>query len=175
VNDVLGISSPLVDLAYTLGLGIGLAGLPVATAIAILRYRLFDIDLIIRLTLVYGTLTALLAAVYVGIVVAAQSVIRGLIGVRGEQPVVIVASTLLVVALSTPLRRGVRAAIDRRFYRRKVDAERTLAAFSATLGQEVDLERLRARLVAVVEETMQPEHTSLWLRAAPPSRSQDTR
>jgi hypothetical protein len=139
--------------------------IPLCFGIAILRYRLFDIDVIIRLTLVYGTLTALLAAVYVALVVAAHSVVQGLTGEAGEQPAVIVASTLLVIALSTPLRRGVRAAVDRRFYRRKADAERTLVAFGATLGQEVDLERLSAQLVAVVEETMQPEHASLWLRA----------
>jgi hypothetical protein len=148
---------------------------PLCVGIAILRYRLWDIDLIIRLTLVYGTLTALLAAAYVGLVVAAQAAVRALTGQVGEQPVIIVASTLLVVALSTPLRHAIQAAIDRRFYRRKADAERTLAAFGATLGREVDLARLSAQLLAVVEETMQPKHTSLWLRGSPLGRAQGTR
>jgi hypothetical protein len=144
---------------------LSLDSIPLALTIAVLRFRLFDLDVLIRLTLVYGTLTATLAGIYVGFVVAAQSVVRGLTGERGEQPVVIVASTLLVVALSTPLRRRLQAGVDRRFYRRKYDAERTLAAFGATLRQEVDLERLQERLLAVVEETVQPAHVSLWLRA----------
>jgi hypothetical protein len=174
-NTVLGISLPLLDQVFILGSKLGLIGLPVATGIAILRYRLFDIDLIIRLTLIYGTLTALLAAVYLGLVLAAQTLVRGLTGERGEQPPVIVASTLLVVALATPLRRGVQAAIDRRFYRRKYDAEQTVAAFGQALRSEVELERLRERVLAVVEETMQPAHAALWLRAAPPVRPRDTR
>src|SRR5262249_11176554 len=120
VNSVLGISSPALDLVYRLGLGIGLVGLPIATGIAILRYRLFDIDLIIRLTLVYGTLTALLATAYLALVLAAAAVVHALTGQAGDEPPVIVASTLVVVALATPLRRGVQAAIDRRFYRRRV-------------------------------------------------------
>jgi hypothetical protein len=169
VNNVLGISSPLVDLASSLGLGIGLVGLPITTGIAILRYHLFDIDVIIRLTLIYGTLTALLAGAYLGLVLAAEAVVHSLTGQAGDEPPVIVASTLVVVALATPLRRGVQAAIDRRFYRRRVDAERTIAAFGATLRSEVDLEQLSARLVAVVEETMQPAHASFWLRL--PGRS----
>jgi hypothetical protein len=148
---------------------------PLCMGIAILRYRLWDIDLLIRLTLVYGTLTATLAGVYVALVVAGQAVIRGLTGLTGEQPVIIVASTLLVVALSTPLRRGVRGAVDRRFYRRQYDAERTLVVFGQALRREVELERLREQVLAVVEETMQPAHAAVWLRAAPPSRSQDTR
>jgi hypothetical protein len=138
---------------------------PLCFAIAILRYHLWDIDVLIRRTLVYGTLTALLAAVYAGVVIGAQALLRALQGQAGQQPVVIVASTLLVVGLSTPLRRGVQATIDRRFYRRRIDAARTIAAFGATLRSEVDLERLRALLLEVVEETMQPTHASLWLRA----------
>ena len=148
---------------------------PLSLGVATLRYRLFDIDLIIRLTLVYGTLTAVLAALYVGLVVGAQALVRAFTGQAGEQPLVIVASTLLVVALSTPLRRGVRSAIDRRFYRRTVDAERTIAAFGATLRNEVDLEQLRTRLVAVVEETMQPAHASFWLRLPRPQRAAGAR
>jgi hypothetical protein len=171
VNNVLGISSPAIDLAYSLGTALAFIGLPVATGLAILRYRLFDIDVIIRRTLVYGTLTTALAGVYVGVVIGAQAVVQALTGQRGEQPpLVIVASTLLVAALVTPQRRGIQAAIDRRFYRRKVDAERTLAAFGATLRNEVELERVRELMLAVIEETMQPAHAWLWLRAPPPQR-----
>jgi hypothetical protein len=168
-----GLYALCVDLAFS----VALTFLVVCIAVAVLHSRLFDIDVLIRLTLVYGTLTSLLAAAYVGLVVGAQAAVRALAltGQAGEQPAVIVASTLLVAALVTPLRRGIQAAIDRRFYRRKLDAARTLAAFSASLGQEVDLERLSAQLVAVVQETMQPAHASLWLRAPPPVRSQDTR
>jgi hypothetical protein len=166
MTGTLGLKAPFVIAwAYPLIWPIALTGLALAAGLSILRYRLYDIDLIIRLTLVYGTLSALLAGAYLALVLAAQAAVQGLTGERGEQPVVIITSTLLVVALFTPLRRGVQAAIDRRFYRRKADAERTLAAFGAALGQEVDLERLRARLVAVVEATMQPAHASLWLRA----------
>src|SRR5262249_43954764 len=140
-QNLLGVSSPALDLAWTLSFFVAIIGLPIATGLSILRYRLFDIDLIIRLTLVYGTLTAVLAGGYFALVVASQAVVRGLTGERGGQPVVIVVSTLLVVALSTPLRRSVQAAIDRRFYRGKYDAERTLAAFGQALRGEVALER----------------------------------
>jgi hypothetical protein len=164
VRDVLGLPIPALVLGLDVGYYSAGIGLPLVAGLSILRYRLFDIDVIIRLTLIYGTLTATLAGVYVGIVIAAQIVIRPLTGQAGEQPPVIVASTLLVVALSAPLRRSVQAAIDRRFYRPKVDAEQTLAAFSATLRSEVDLNRLREGVLAVVEETMQPAHAWLWLR-----------
>jgi len=173
-QNMLGISSPFVDVAYSLGIGIGIIGLPIATGLAILRYRLFDIDVLIRLTLVYGTLTALLAGIYVALVLAAQAMVRALAGQAGQQPVVIVASTLLVAALVTPLRHAIQVAIDRRFYRRKVDAERTLSAFGATLRGEVDLAELSAHLLAVVEETMQPEHASLWLRPLLPMPPRST-
>jgi hypothetical protein len=138
-------------------------GLPLVAGLAILRYRLFDIDLLIRRTLVYGSLTALLAGVYFGIVVGAQSTVRALTGQAGQQPVIIVASTLLIAALFTPLRRGLQAFIDRRFYRRKYDAQKLLAAFGQALRTETDLTELSARVVAVVEETMLPAHVSLWL------------
>jgi hypothetical protein len=164
---------PLPALVLALDVGYYSAGilLPIVTGLSILRYRLFDIDVIIRLTLIYGTLSTVLVGAYVTLVLTAQAVVRGLTGVPGEQPVVIVASTLLVVALFNPLRSGVQAAIDRRFYRSKVDAARTMAAFGATLRAEVDLERLSAHLLLVVEETMQPAYVSLWLPAAPPTRS----
>jgi len=158
----------LYSLFVNLVVSVVLAFLVVCIAVAVLHSRLFDIDVIIRRALVYGTLTAVLAAVYVGIVIGAQAVVQALTGQRGQQPVFIVASTLLVAALFNPLRRGIQAAIDRRFYRKKYDAERTLAAFSASLGSEADLERVRERVLAVVQETMQPAHVSLWLR--PPER-----
>lgn len=131
-------------------------------AIAILRSRLWDIDTIINKTLVYGLLTALLAGVYAGLVIGLQALLGGLF--HQTNAIVLVVSTLAIAALFHPLRRRIQQIIDRRYYRRKYDAARTLAAFSATLRNEVDLERLREQLVAVVQETMQPSHVSLWLR-----------
>jgi hypothetical protein len=144
----------------------------VCVGMAILRYRLYDIDVIIRRTLVYGMLSAILAAVYFGVVIGAQSVVQALTGQTGQQPVLIVASTLLVAALFTPLRRGIQTTIDRRFYRRKVDAAKTLAAFGQTLRTETDLAQLSERLVAVVQETMQPAQVSLWLASPRPTPNQ---
>jgi hypothetical protein len=132
--------------------------------IALLRYRLWDIDVLINRALVYGTLTAILTLTYVGLILALQSLTHALTGQAGDQPVVIVGSTLVIAALFTPLRRRIQTIIDRRFYRRKYDAARTLAAFTATLRNEVDLSRMSEDLVAVVQETIQPAHISLWLR-----------
>jgi hypothetical protein len=136
--------------------------IPLSFAIAILRYRLWDVDVLINKTLVYGLLTGTLVAVYAGCIVGLQALLRGLFNQTSE--VAIVLSTLVIAALFQPLRKRIQAIIDRRFYRRKDDAARTLAAFSATLRNEVDLSKLREQLVAVVQETMQPAHVSLWLR-----------
>lgn len=135
-----------------------------ACAAARLRSQLWNIDVIIRRTLIYGTLTAILAAVYVSVVIGAQSLVQALTGQRGQRPVVIVASTLLIATLFDPLRRHLQAFIDRRFYRRTYNAARTLAAFGATLRTETDLAQLSEHLVTVARETIQPAHVSLWLR-----------
>jgi hypothetical protein len=138
------------------------AGIPVAVGIAILRYRLYDIDLLINRTLVYGALTALLVAVYVGSVVLLQGALRALIG--HESQLAVVTSTLLIAALFNPLRHRIQAFIDRRFYRKKYDAAKTLEAFSTKLRDETNLDSLSDDLTSVVKETMQPAHVSLWLR-----------
>ena len=136
--------------------------IPLSIGVAVLRSRLFDIDVLINRTLVYGTLTVSLALVYVGSVVLLQSALRALTGETSQ--LVVVASTLAIAALFGPLRRRIQDLIDRRFYRRKYDTAKTLAAFSSRLREETDLESLNSELLLVVRETMQPAHVSLWLR-----------
>lgn len=141
---------------------LGAALLPVAVGVAILRYRLWDIDVIIRRTLVYTTVTVLLALGYFGGVVVLQSVFQALTG--QTSPLAVVASTLAIAALFTPLRRRVQDIVDRRFYRRKYNAEQVLAQFAATARDEVELSRLTDQLLLAVEDTMQPAQVGLWLR-----------
>ncbi len=138
--------------------------IPLAAGIAILRYRLYDIDVVINRALVYGPLTAMLALVYFGGVTATQAVLQTLTGQEKLPQLAIVVSTLLIAALFTPFRHRIQSFIDRRFYRRKYDARKTLEAFSAKLRDETDLDALSNDLVGVVRETMQPAHVSLWLR-----------
>jgi hypothetical protein len=145
--------------------GLALIALPTAVGVAVLRYRLYGIDVVINRTLVYGPLTAMSVLFYIGGVVSLQYAFRALTG-QGSQ-IAIVASTLAIAALFNPLRRRVQAFVDRRFYRRKYDAAKTLGAFSAKLRDETDLDALNAELVSVVRETMQPAHASLWLRPDP--------
>ena len=141
--------------------------LPLALAVGILRYRLFDIDVIIRKTTSYALLTALLALVYFGSVVVLQRLLTPL---TGNSAPAVALSTLLIAALFLPLRRRVQDLIDRRFFRRKYDAEKVLARFAATARDETDLDALTAELARVIQETMQPEHVSVWLRPVENSR-----
>ena len=146
---------------------------PLSLAIAILRYRLWDVDVLINKTLVYGGLSGTLLAVYAVCILGLQALLRRLFNQTSE--IAIVVSTLVIAALFQPLRKRIQAGIDRRFYRRKYDAARTLTAFSASLRNEVDLSQLSEQLVAIVQETMQPTHISLWLRPLEPSRQRNTR
>jgi hypothetical protein len=139
--------------------------IPLSIAIAILRYRLWDVDALINKALVYGLLTALLGALYAGLIIGVGSLVGAVSG-QDSQPLVLVISTLAIAALFLPARQWVQRLIDRRFYRRRYDAEKALAGFSAGLRSEVNLEQVRERLLAVVNETMQPEQVSLWLRQA---------
>jgi hypothetical protein len=149
---------------------VGVVSSPVAMGIAIFRYRLYQIDLIINRTLVYAPLTALLVALYFGAIVLLQIVF---VALTGEQSTLaVVASTLLIAALFNPLRRRIQGFIDRSFYRRKYDAAKTLEAFSFKLRDETDLDSLSDDPVGVVSETMQPAHVSLWLRPETASEGQ---
>jgi hypothetical protein len=185
----------LIEFAYTFGYGLfpsffspgSLPGMilspisnvvpiliPLSFGFAILRYRLWDIDFIIHRTLLYSTLTVVLAVIYEVSVFTLQSLTSGLTFIKGNQ-LAIVASTFLIGGLFKPLHDRTRALIDRRFYRRKYDAAKTLAAFSTTIRDEVDLNQLCTKLTAVVQETMQPAHVSLWLCSPKRSLEKTTR
>ncbi len=159
--------SPYPTLAASLEM-LTLALGPIAFTIAVLRYRLFDLGLLLNRTLVYGSLTALLAMVYVGCVISLQAAVRGVTGQR-DSAIAIVVSTLLIAALFQPLRRVLQTVIDQRFYRRKYDTAKTLAAFSAVLRSEVDLDTLSRELIEVVHSSVQPMDAWLWLRPEPGS------
>jgi hypothetical protein len=162
-------ASALGVLFFNAGLAVLLLIIPISIGIAVQRSRLWDIDVLINRALVYGSLTTVLAAIYVACVLGAQALVQALTGEQSLPTLVIVGSTLLTAALFTPLRRRLQTGIDRRFYRRKYDAAKTLETFAATLRQEVDLYGLRDHVTAVVAETMQPAHISLWLRTEPHS------
>jgi hypothetical protein len=141
---------------------VGVSALPLTAAVAIMRYRLYDIDVVINRTLVYGSLTLSLAAVYFGGVVGLQSLFRAVTGQTSDVVVAIV--TLAVAAVFNPWRRRLQSFIDRRFYRRKYDASRTLATFSTRLRDDVDLDHLSRDLAGLIHETMEPSLVLLWLR-----------
>jgi asparagine N-glycosylation enzyme membrane subunit Stt3 len=142
--------------------GIAIMAIPAAIAIAITRYRLWDIDVIIRKTLVYAVLTGLLVLVYLGTVILLQNVFEAFSGQQSAISIVI--STLIIAALFSPLRQRVQTGIDRRFFRQKYDAQRVLAQFAQSARDEVELEALTAELERVVRDTVQPQSVSLWLR-----------
>jgi hypothetical protein len=159
----------LLDVLYQLVWPLTVLGIPISIGIAILRYRLWDIDSIINKALVYGLLSGILGALYAGLIIGLESLAGSITRQSSANPLVLVISTLAIAALIQPLRRRIQWIIDRRFYRRKYDAARTLAAFSTLLRNEVDLATLSEHLVAVVQETMQPTSVSLWVRPPIPA------
>jgi hypothetical protein len=148
--------------------------IPLSLTIAMLRHHLYDIDILINRTLVYGVLTTMLVAVYLGGVAATHAIFRALTGQQEQPQLAIVASTLVIAALFTPLRHRIQGFIDRRFYRRKYDARKTLEAFSAKIRNETDLAALSDDLVGVVRETIQPAHVSVWLRPDTPPKGKQS-
>jgi hypothetical protein len=160
---LVGGDTPLALLLLKVGFSLSFLLVPLSIGVAVLRSRLFDVDVLINRTLVYGSLTLMLALVYIGGVTAAQALVSALTGQQELPQLAVVASTLAIAALFNPVRRRVQSFIDRRFYRRRYDARQTLEAFSARLRNETDLEALNEELVEVVSKTIQPEHVSLWL------------
>ena len=156
---------------------IGFAGVPTAIGFAVLKYRLYDIDIVINRALVYGSLTLMLALVYFGGVATIQAIFRALTGQEQQPQLAVVVSTLAIAALFGPLRRRMQNVIDRRFYRRRYDRARIMAAFGARLREEVELQTLSDDLLGVLQETVQPAHASLWLRSSdggpPASKEQE--
>jgi hypothetical protein len=173
VLDLVAANSALAKVANPLT-GAMFAGIPVAVGIAVLKYRLYDIDRLINRTLVYGALSVTLALLYFGGVTLTQALFRTLTGQEQLPQLVVVASTLVIAALFNPLRRRIQSFIDRRFYRRKYDAAKTLEGFSLKLRDETDLDALRDDVVGVLGETMQPAHVSLWLRSETAPKGQQT-
>jgi hypothetical protein len=159
---LVGGDTPLTLLLLDAGFSLSLMLIPLSIGVAVLRSHLFDIDLLINRTLVYGSLTTVLVALYFGGIVLLQRLFMAL--TSEQSTLAVVASTLLIAALFNPLRRRIQSFIDRRFYRSKYDARKTLEDFSQQLRNETDLKALRGDLVGVVRETMQPAHVSLWLR-----------
>ena len=162
-------NSPIYDLIFSFAIML----LPLSIGISILRNQLYNIDRLINRTLVYGILTILLALVYFGLVFGLQTLVRLFTGQSSQSPVAIVASTLAIFVLIQPLRHRIQRIIDKRFYRSKYDAAKIIANFSSTLHNEVDLNTLTEHLVAIVQETMQPAHVSLWLRKSEQRRQPD--
>ena len=159
-------TSYLLGESWTILLPLASVAIPITVGVAILRYQLLDIDVLINRALVYGSLTSILAVLYLGLVIGAQAIFSNVTGQRDQNPLIIVSSTLVIAGLFQPLRARIQKTIDRRFYRAKYDARKAVEAFSATLRQELSLTELRERLIGVVTETMRPAHISLWL--APP-------
>jgi hypothetical protein len=167
------VADPVLRLRYGLGLVLAVPVfllIPLAVAIAVLRHRLWDIDVVIRRTLIYSALSAVLALAYLGSVLVLESIFRALTG-QGQNSLVVVLSTLAIAALFGPVRSRVQHVIDQRFYRRKYDAARTLSEFGTALRDETDLARLSERLVGAVDETMQPASVGLWLRPGTQQKS----
>jgi hypothetical protein len=167
-NDTSGLGAEVSTAAFNIS-SLGMALLPVAIGIAILRYRLYDIDLVIRRTLVYGVLAVLLAVAYGGSVLLLSAVLAPL---TAENSLAVAGSTLLVAALFSPVRNRVRSIVDRRFYRSRYDATRELADLSQRLRGEVDLDGVKAEVVATIGRTLQPTSASIWLRPAVGVRAQ---
>jgi hypothetical protein len=165
ISHILGISHG--SAAFVLVDTLGIMAIPIATGVAVLKYRLYDIDVIVHRTLVYGALTGLSALVYLAGVVGVGGLVRDVTGSESSD-VVVAGSTLAVAALFRPARSRIQAFIDRRFFRRKYNAARTLDGFTTTLRDEVDLDEMTSDLLKVVNETMQPTHLSLWLRQTAP-------